>query len=63
FIRPDAAVLGPRFQFSPHGQSGADSAEARRPRARGGDEGAIGGSGVGGGGGGPGAACAAGEPS
>jgi len=24
FIRPDAAVLGPRFQFSKHGQSGAE---------------------------------------
>ncbi len=27
FIRPDAAVLGPRFKFSRHGQSGADVAD------------------------------------
>jgi hypothetical protein len=27
FIRPDAAVLGPRFQFSKHGQSGAELSE------------------------------------
>jgi hypothetical protein len=27
FIRPDAAVLGPRFKFAKHGQSGADVAE------------------------------------
>lgn len=28
FIRPDANVLGPRFKFSKHGQSGADLSEA-----------------------------------
>jgi hypothetical protein len=28
FIRPDAAVLGPRFQFARHGQSGAELSEA-----------------------------------
>src|SRR5215211_1084599 len=28
FIRPDAAVLGPRFKFSRHGQSGAELSEA-----------------------------------
>jgi hypothetical protein len=28
FIRPDAAVLGPRFQFAKHGQSGAELSEA-----------------------------------
>ena len=27
FIRPDAAVLGPRFKFARHGQSGAEIAE------------------------------------
>jgi len=27
FIRPDAAVLGPRFKFSKHGQSGAEFSE------------------------------------
>jgi len=27
FIQPDAAVLGPRFQFSRHGQSGAELSE------------------------------------
>jgi hypothetical protein len=27
FIRPDAAVLGPRFKFSRHGQSGAELSE------------------------------------
>jgi len=27
FIRPDAAVLGPRFKFSKHGQSGAELSE------------------------------------
>lgn len=27
FIRPDAAVLGPRFKFQKHGQSGAELAE------------------------------------
>jgi uncharacterized protein (DUF1501 family) len=27
FIRPDAAVLGPRFKFSRHGQSGAEISE------------------------------------
>jgi hypothetical protein len=27
FIRPDAAVLGPRFKFAKHGQCGADLAE------------------------------------
>ena len=27
FIRPDAAVLGPRFKFSRHGQSGAEMSE------------------------------------
>jgi hypothetical protein len=27
FIRPDAAVLGPRYQFSKHGQSGAELSE------------------------------------
>ncbi|HSI61729.1 MAG TPA: DUF1501 domain-containing protein [Candidatus Saccharimonadia bacterium] len=28
FIRPDAAVLGPRFQFAKHGQSGAELSDA-----------------------------------
>jgi hypothetical protein len=28
FIRPDAAVLGPRFQFAKHGQCGAELSEA-----------------------------------
>src|SRR5687767_4394553 len=28
FIRPDAAVLGPRFTFAKHGQSGAEVSEA-----------------------------------
>ena len=28
FIRPDAAVLGPQFKFSKHGQSGAELSEA-----------------------------------
>ena len=28
FIRPDAAVLGPQFNFAKHGQSGADLSEA-----------------------------------
>ncbi|HEX6984521.1 MAG TPA: DUF1501 domain-containing protein, partial [Planctomycetaceae bacterium] len=28
FIRPDAAVLGPRFKFARHGQSGAEVSEA-----------------------------------
>lgn len=28
FIRPDAAVLGPRFKFSRHGQSGTELSEA-----------------------------------
>lgn len=28
FIRPDAAVLGPRFKFARHGQSGAELSEA-----------------------------------
>ncbi|MEM7145998.1 MAG: DUF1501 domain-containing protein, partial [Verrucomicrobiota bacterium] len=28
FIQPDAAVLGPRFKFSKHGQSGAEISEA-----------------------------------
>ena len=28
FIRPDAAVLGPRFQFARHGQSGMELSEA-----------------------------------
>ncbi|MEZ0267194.1 MAG: DUF1501 domain-containing protein, partial [Phycisphaerae bacterium] len=28
FIRPDAAVLGPRFKFAKHGQSGAEISEA-----------------------------------
>src|SRR5690606_1389886 len=27
FIRPDAAVMGPRFQFAKHGQSGAEISE------------------------------------
>ena len=27
FIRPDAAVLGPRFKFAKHGQSGAEVSE------------------------------------
>ena len=27
FIRPDAAVMGPRFQFAKHGQSGAEFSE------------------------------------
>src|SRR6187401_2009902 len=27
FIRPDAAVLGPRFKFAKHGQSGAELSE------------------------------------
>src|SRR5262245_56562867 len=27
FIRPDAAVLGPRFKFARHGQSGAELSE------------------------------------
>src|SRR6184192_4418760 len=27
FIRPDAAVLGPRYKFSKHGQSGAELSE------------------------------------
>ena len=27
FIRPDAAVMGPRFQFAKHGQSGAELSE------------------------------------
>ncbi|MDB5298962.1 MAG: hypothetical protein JWO87_625, partial [Phycisphaerales bacterium] len=27
FIRPDAAVLGPRFKFAKHGQSGAEISE------------------------------------
>src|SRR3954471_5634256 len=27
FIRPDAAVLGPRFKFKKHGQSGAELSE------------------------------------
>src|SRR5882757_4023066 len=27
FIRPDAAVLGPQFKFSKHGQSGAELSE------------------------------------
>ncbi len=27
FIRPDAAVLGPRFKFAKYGQSGADLSE------------------------------------
>src|SRR5919112_5999275 len=27
FIRPDAAVLGPRFKFSKHGQSGQELSE------------------------------------
>src|SRR5690606_1024277 len=27
FIRPDAAVLGPRFRFAKHGESGAEIAE------------------------------------
>ena len=27
FIRPDAAVLGPRFKFKRHGQSGAEISE------------------------------------
>src|SRR6185436_16913873 len=27
FIRPDAAVMGPRYKFSKHGQSGAEISE------------------------------------
>ncbi|RBP36054.1 uncharacterized protein DUF1501 [Roseimicrobium gellanilyticum] len=34
FIRPDAAVLGPRFQFAKHGQSGAELSEAMPHLAR-----------------------------
>jgi hypothetical protein len=33
FIRPDAAVLGPRFKFAKHGQCGADDAVQPRPGA------------------------------
>lgn len=34
FIRPDAAVLGPRFRFARHGQSGAELSEALPHLAR-----------------------------
>lgn len=34
FIRPDAAVLGPRFKFARHGQSGAELAEVLPNLAR-----------------------------
>jgi len=34
FIRPDAAVMGPRFKFARHGQGGAELSEMRPNLAR-----------------------------